>query len=118
NNELRRDGDSKKSHHALGPATRLVSAVQIRTEVLLANADSTGFCTVLSAMAATTAITAATMQAEMKADMGGPSGSSIALDYTSSTRRTGGLLRRLKVALTLPRIASQYDRPRRRRPAC
>ena len=48
---------------------------QIRT-ALVANADSTGFWIVLSAMAETTAMTAAAMQAVMKTRMVDPSGKS------------------------------------------
>ena len=50
-----------------------LGVAQIRTE-LVANAWSAGFWIVLSAMAATTAMTAAAMQAVMKTRMVEPSG--------------------------------------------
>ena len=69
--------------------SKVCSAAQIRTE-LVAKADSTGSCIVSSARAPTTAITAATMQAVMKARMVNPSGKRDSLTlYNIPAGKTG-----------------------------
>jgi hypothetical protein len=65
---------------------RRLASIQIRT-ALVANADSTGFWIVLSAMAATTAMTAAAMQAVMKTRMVDPSEEFDSLGLYSILRR-------------------------------